>query len=145
MNIIINYKTITNQTTHSFGRLKKCPRTFVQVCTMSLRSKMPYGTTSREWNSLSCSLGLKITCKMQWQTNKLNRPILPPKLPWQPMTIHINSDLSQEEIYFRGPNATYRKTSNISHILVGNKIVDNSDVVGASPVGAAPTTSSFST
>ena len=29
----------------------------------------------------------------------------------------------------------YRKTSNISHTLVGNKIVDNSDVVGASPGG----------
>ena len=29
--------------------------------------------------------------------------------------------------------------------LVGNKIVDHSDVVGASSVGAAPTTSSFST
>ena len=28
---------------------------------------------------------------------------------------------------------------------VGNKIVDHSDVVGASPVGTAPTTSSFST
>ena len=41
--------------------------------------------------------------------------------------------------------STYRKTSSISHTLVGNKIVDNSDVVGASPVGAAPTTSSFST
>ena len=39
----------------------------------------------------------------------------------------------------------YRKTSNISHTLVGYKIVDHSDVVGASPVGAAPTTSSFST
>ena len=39
----------------------------------------------------------------------------------------------------------YRKTSSISHTLVGNKIVDNSDVVVASPVGAAPTTSSFST
>ena len=39
----------------------------------------------------------------------------------------------------------YRKTFNISRTLVGNKIVDNSDVVGASPVGAAPTTSSFST
>ena len=39
----------------------------------------------------------------------------------------------------------YRKTSSISRTLVGNKIVDNSDVVGASPVGAAPTTSSFST
>ena len=39
----------------------------------------------------------------------------------------------------------YRKTSNISRTLEGNKIVDHSDVVGASPVGAAPTTSSFST
>ena len=39
----------------------------------------------------------------------------------------------------------YRKTSNTSRTLVGNKIVDNSDVVGASPVGATPTTSSFST
>ena len=39
----------------------------------------------------------------------------------------------------------YHKTSNISCTLVGNKIVDHSDVVGASPVGAAPTTSSFST
>ena len=38
-----------------------------------------------------------------------------------------------------------RKTSNISRTLVGTKIVDQSDVVGASPVGAAPTTSSFST
>ena len=34
------------------------------------------------------------------------------------------------------------QTSNISHTL-GNKIVDHSDVVGASPVGAAATTSSF--
>ena len=40
---------------------------------------------------------------------------------------------------------TNRKTYNISRTLVGNKIVDNSDVVGASPVSAAPTTSSFST
>ena len=42
-------------------------------------------------------------------------------------------------------NALYSKTSNISVTLEGNKIVDHSDVVGASPVGAAPTTSSFST
>ena len=42
-------------------------------------------------------------------------------------------------------NITDRKTSNISRTLVGNKIVDNSDVVGASPVGPAPTTSFFST
>ena len=43
------------------------------------------------------------------------------------------------------PLCQYRKTSNISHTLLGNKIVDNSDVIGAAPVGAAPTTSSFST
>ena len=40
---------------------------------------------------------------------------------------------------------TYRQVSNINGTLVGNKIVDQSDVVGASPVGAAPTTSVFST
>ena len=40
---------------------------------------------------------------------------------------------------------TYRQVSNIRRTLVGNYIVDHSDVVGASPVGAAPTTSSFST
>ena len=39
----------------------------------------------------------------------------------------------------------YRKSSNISRTFVGHEIVDNSDVVGASPVGAAPITSSFST
>ena len=39
----------------------------------------------------------------------------------------------------------YRKTSNISCTLEGNKIIDHSDVVGALPIGAAPTTSSFST
>ena len=39
----------------------------------------------------------------------------------------------------------YRQVSNIRRTLVGDKIVDNSDVVGASPVGAAPTTSSLST
>ena len=39
----------------------------------------------------------------------------------------------------------YRQVSNIRRTLVGNKIVDHSDAVGASPVGVAPTASSFST
>ena len=39
----------------------------------------------------------------------------------------------------------YHQTSNISHTLVDNKIVDHLDAVEALPVGAAPTTSSFST
>ena len=39
----------------------------------------------------------------------------------------------------------YRQTSNISHSLVGNGIVNHSDVVGPWPVGSTQTTSSFST
>ena len=41
--------------------------------------------------------------------------------------------------------STYCQISNISHTLVSDKFVGHSDVVGAPPVGAAPTTSSFST
>ena len=40
-------------------------------------------------------------------------------------------------------NITYCQTSKISCTLIGNRIVSHPDVVGASPVGAAPTTSSF--
>ena len=40
---------------------------------------------------------------------------------------------------------SYSQTSNKRCTLVAKKIVDHSDVVVASPVGAAPTTSSFST
>ena len=43
------------------------------------------------------------------------------------------------------PIQIYRQTSNTSRALVGNRIVDHSDLVGASPVGAAPATSSLST
>ena len=42
-------------------------------------------------------------------------------------------------------NGSATSTYNISRTLVGNKIVDNSDVVGESPVSAAPSISSFST
>ena len=57
-----------------------------------------------------------------------------PVIPW------VRNDM-----YFASSKfGIYRKTSHISRTLVGNKIVDNSDVVGASPVGAAPTTSSLS-
>ena len=39
----------------------------------------------------------------------------------------------------------YPQVSNIKRTLVGNENVDHSDVIGASPVGADPTTYSFST
>ena len=51
-------------------------------------------------------------------------------------------NINVDKIFFW---CNYRQVSNIRRTLVGNKIVDHSDVVGASPVGAAPTTSSFST
>ena len=54
----------------------------------------------------------------------------------KPALVHIM-------VWHRADN--YRKTSNIRRTLAGNKIVEQSDVVGVSPVGAAPTTSSFST
>ena len=44
-----------------------------------------------------------------------------------------------------GMSSMYRQVSNIRRAVVGNTIVDHSDVVGASPVGAASISSSFST
>ena len=49
---------------------------------------------------------------------------------------NVNSYLKKED--------DYRQISDTGGTLVGNKIVNHSDVVGASPVGAASTTSSFS-
>ena len=45
----------------------------------------------------------------------------------------------------QGDHPKYHKTSNINRTLVSNKTVDHSDVVGVSPAGAAPTTSSYLT
>ena len=59
--------------------------------------------------------------------------------------IHISDSHWLDRIDMAACLVIYRKISNISCTLVGNKIVDHSDVVGASPVGAAPTKSSFST
>ena len=39
----------------------------------------------------------------------------------------------------------YHQASNTERTLVGHKIVHNSDLFGASPVGSSPTISSFST
>ena len=52
---------------------------------------------------------------------------------------------SQWEHSLRESGKNYHQTFNIRRTLVGNNIVDHWDVVGASPVGAAPTTSSMST
>ena len=51
-------------------------------------------------------------------------------------------DSANEQYYVRDYMSAYRQASNISPTLVGNKFVDHSDAVGASPVGDAPATSS---
>ena len=64
-----------------------------------------------------------------------------------------NSTLRVKVLYFALPayfGLKYRWVSRkeyrqVSNALVGNEIVDQSNVVGASPIDAAPTTSSFST
>ena len=58
-----------------------------------------------------------------------------------PYISFIDTRISIPEIVTR--NNIYRKTCNMNGTLVGNKIFDDSDEVGASTVGAAPTTSSF--
>ena len=58
----------------------------------------------------------------------------------EPLSFGVVSRTPKEPV-----NKEYRQLSNIIRTLVGNTIVDHLDVVGASPVGAAPTASSFST
>ena len=86
-------------------------------------------------------------------TSYLRSVISSVRKKWLLFRTSIKSFMQGTSIYFAGAGATHRQTtqqayrqvSNIRRTLVSNKIVDHSDVVGASPVGAAPTASSFST
>ena len=60
------------------------------------------------------------------------------------LLVHLSSSYHRTLYWWLSTKLWYHQTSNISGTSVGNKIVDHSDVAGASPVGAAPTTSSFS-
>ena len=111
------------------------------------------------------ALAQVMACCLSDGTKSLPEPVLTYHYKQCPNGIHLRAS-SLEDIYTNQQNqikiwylkitsifprgqwvnsCRYHKTSNINRTLVGNKIVDNSDVVGASPVGAAPTTSSFST
>ena len=61
---------------------------------------------------------------------------------WNNTMVEINPCCAE---FTSGDIKIYCQTSNIRCTLVGNIIVDHSDVVGALPVDAAPITSSFST
>ena len=60
---------------------------------------------------------------------------------WQRNVTHWLSEVLRVPSTVKPLILKKKKTSNISRTLVGNKIADHSDVVGASPIGAAPTTS----
>ena len=77
-------------------------------------------------------------------------PVMQEAFPCHVIIMHLPQGRCQGPVLHQDnlPSSThsmYCRTSNISRTSVGNKIVDHSHVVGASPVGAAPTTSSFST
>ena len=58
----------------------------------------------------------------------------------------VNVDKYCLKVLMKNPlthNWVYHRTSKVRRALVGNKIVDYPDVVGASPVGTAPTTTKF--
>ena len=91
---------------------------------------------------LYACVGCRNEVEIQWEKCicvRLNKtastvPIPTMKWPRHMLPNWINSKYNEN-----------RQVSNIRRTLVGNKIVDNSDVVGVSPVGAAPTTSELST
>ena len=65
--------------------------------------------------------------------------------PLHMLSVGAWEDLCSEEQNKNPLMSPYNDMFYARHSLVGNKIVDHLDVVGASPVGVAPTTSSFST
>ena len=63
----------------------------------------------------------------------------------RPVAKLVPDHLQQQCLIHRDKISIYHRTSNISRALVGDKTIDHSHVVGASPISAAPTTSLFST
>ena len=59
--------------------------------------------------------------------------------------LKLPQSCAKPSIWSSWTKAKYRQVSNIRRTLVVNWIVGHSDVVGVPPVGAAPTTFSFST
>ena len=87
------------------------------------------------YNMVKCNI---TSPKVQhWQTRQHKSPDL--ELTKTP---HMSHSRVCYEVSIK---SIYCQVSDIRHTLVGNLIVVYSDVVGALPVGTAPTTSSFST
>ena len=124
------------------------------VCFTSLIASL---IMKQDWASSRChaSRGVKQSKNFQtcipigWQQsrqpiiNHVKNPYyLTRILTWIIIVIQTSAVVNKVSRLHEG---NYRKISNIGRTLVGNEIVDHSDVIRASHVGVAPTTSSFST
>ena len=90
-----------------------------------------------------------VVCGMELQRLLSRDPIKNIKVAWFPVHVHGVELLATDRMAPGHPSvkysqSEYRPTLDINRTLVCNKIIDHSHVVGASPVGAAPTTSSLS-
>ena len=151
MSAIIEYTCVT------IGQLRKCIP-FVQPYTITAFSCLPKSTNQADhdhlfkfgWDAHSTIYSVTIKmlgkCPLAWHRKNLvdskHRPVYPISLNNKD-TIHLSSPVCRP--VFQGSRSitpTF-KPLNINRTLVGNEVVDHSDVVGASPVDVAPTTSSF--
>ena len=102
-----------------------------------------------------CNTGLDALCTLSWIITELDCVLceilsgivsdeLSPSY-WKDYRNHKSLEYSvgssrAPDKFYETFHQIYRQTYNIRRTLMCNIIVDNSDVVGASPVGAAPTT-----
>ena len=102
----------------------------------SPRSRSPKGHTHK-WYSTSVPKSRRLTSFFFYKSRYL----------WNSPLSRFHHENSRSKLFVTSRISQvihYCQTSNIRHTLV-NKKLDHSDVVGASPVGAAPNTSSFLT
>ena len=108
------------------------------------------GVTSLLHQAIDIMLVTYVAATVCWYHSLISEIFFPylvmKNIKWWQILQHIIHDQSSNQEFDIQINSAFFSTfkPNIRRALIGNKIVDHSDVVGASPVGAAPTTSSFS-
>ena len=125
-----------------FNQLSICSNSFLFICVIHLATWVTGNTTHNELCIIILTIKLPYFVAHNAQLYSfinINFIVLVSE-----RFLH-NQYLVDWYLFISISQSIYNQTSNISRILVGNRIVDYSDEVGASPIGAAPTTSSFST
>ena len=96
--------------------------------------------TNGPWEHIS------LKCVLKYNSFSYTQKINMSSAEWRWFCLDLNVLMkNMTNMPFIKPEMNYKERSYTSGTLWDNKIIDHSDVVGASPVGAAPTTSSLST